>query len=398
MIDLNQVSLKTVEESGIKIEVLDDAARIYDSRVFFNPKMSMNRDVSLLCISCFLEIEKKDSLEQISYLDALAGSGIRGFRVVQQLSDYNLKVIINDKDKVAYDLIVHNYDKRESEIKEKIEVYNADANDLAQTFALRKEYLDIIDIDPFGSPSPFLESSLSAIKHNGMLLVTATDMQPLCGLYPKAARRKYDAVIKKTDICHEVAVRVLLGWIARRCASRNMAIFPLFSYASDHYIRIVVKIEYGKQKADMSLDNLGMVLYSSTGEFQIWKDITELTGIEKKFEKILGPLWIGNVADKAYLEIMKKQIQSITTHNMRRLEKIIQLIESNVGKKPFYYNIHRIASRNGCVVPSFLWLLKSLEERGYYCEKTHYHKYGIKTDASLRELIEIMKEWNGGTG
>lgn len=38
-----------------------------------------------------------------------------------------------------------------------------------------------VDLDPYGSPSIFLDSAIQAVADGGMLMCTATDMAVLCG-------------------------------------------------------------------------------------------------------------------------------------------------------------------------------------------------------------------------
>lgn len=38
-----------------------------------------------------------------------------------------------------------------------------------------------VDLDPYGSPSVFLDSAVQSIADGGMLMCTATDMAVLCG-------------------------------------------------------------------------------------------------------------------------------------------------------------------------------------------------------------------------
>lgn len=44
-----------------------------------------------------------------------------------------------------------------------------------------KERYDIIDLDPYGSMIPFLNSTLRAINDNGLLCITCTDSRVLMG-------------------------------------------------------------------------------------------------------------------------------------------------------------------------------------------------------------------------
>ena len=38
---------------------------------------------------------------------------------------------------------------------------------------IASEYFDYIEVDPFGSPVPFLDIAIQRIKHNGILSVTS---------------------------------------------------------------------------------------------------------------------------------------------------------------------------------------------------------------------------------
>lgn len=43
-----------------------------------------------------------------------------------------------------------------------------------------KKYFDIIDLDPYGTAVPFLESAISCLEDGGLLAVTYTDLAVLC--------------------------------------------------------------------------------------------------------------------------------------------------------------------------------------------------------------------------
>lgn len=42
-------------------------------------------------------------------------------------------------------------------------------------------FVSQVDLDPYGSPSAFLDSAVQSVADGGMLLCTATDMAVLCG-------------------------------------------------------------------------------------------------------------------------------------------------------------------------------------------------------------------------
>ena len=51
------------------------------------------------------------------------------------------------------------------------------------------ESFDYVDLDPFGSPSLFIQSAIRGTRKKGILAVTATDTAPLAGAQAPKCRR-----------------------------------------------------------------------------------------------------------------------------------------------------------------------------------------------------------------
>ena len=47
-----------------------------------------------------------------------------------------------------------------------------------------KKWFSVVDLDPYGTAVPFLESALGALADGGLLAVTFTDMAVLCARNP----------------------------------------------------------------------------------------------------------------------------------------------------------------------------------------------------------------------
>jgi hypothetical protein len=76
----------------------------------------------------------------------------------------------------------------------------------------RKERrFDAIDLDPYGSPSIFLDSAVQTVKEGGLLLVTSTDMAVLAGNSPETCHSKYGAISLRTKACHEMVLFCAVG-------------------------------------------------------------------------------------------------------------------------------------------------------------------------------------------
>ena len=96
-----------------------------------------------------------------------------------------------------------------------------------------KGKFDVIDIDPFGTPSPYLDSAASSLRAGGMICVTATDTSALCGTYSEPCIRKYSSVPLKTEYCHENGLRILAGFVARTFSKYKKFIEVKFSHSTD---------------------------------------------------------------------------------------------------------------------------------------------------------------------
>lgn len=62
---------------------------------------------------------------------------------------------------------------------------------------------DIIDIDPYGSAAPFMDSVVQNVANGGLLCITCTDMAVLCASYPETCFAKYSSIPIKGEISHE---------------------------------------------------------------------------------------------------------------------------------------------------------------------------------------------------
>lgn len=83
-------------------------------------------------------------------------------------------------------------------------VHTSDAIHLMNSMKKDNIYFDVIDLDPYGSAIPFLESSLQVTGDGGLLCVTFTDMAVLCARQPHVCFYKYGALPLPKKYCHEV--------------------------------------------------------------------------------------------------------------------------------------------------------------------------------------------------
>uniref|UniRef100_A0A0D6R1G2 tRNA (guanine(26)-N(2))-dimethyltransferase n=1 Tax=Araucaria cunninghamii TaxID=56994 RepID=A0A0D6R1G2_ARACU len=169
-------------------------------------------------------------------LEALAASGLRALRYAREVEQVGTVVAL-DNDKVAVEACKRNIKLNGSVASSKVEAQLADARVYMLTH--EKEF-DVVDLDPYGSPSVFLDSAVQSVVDGGLLLCTATDMAVLCGNNGEVCYSKYGSYPTRAKYCHEMALRILLACIESHANRYKRYIVPVLSVSVDFYIRVFV--------------------------------------------------------------------------------------------------------------------------------------------------------------
>jgi tRNA (guanine26-N2/guanine27-N2)-dimethyltransferase len=346
--------------------------------IFYNPKMELCRDIDIASISAFVSSLPS---QQPIYIDALAGTGVRGVRVANEVG---LCVSINDRSKPAYELIKRNIAL--NELRERANAYNENANVLL----LRTRY-DMVDLDPFGSPVPFLDAACKSVK--GLLLVTATDTAPLCGAHT-GGLRKYGAKPLNTEYHTEMATRILLGSVTRDLGKYDKAIQPLLSYSTTHFIRLIARVERGAKRADECMNRLGFIAhcfscgnrFACSGMLEV-KSKCDVCGAKMR---IAGPMYTNAIKEKVFCEQVHEELVKRTLGKKREAMKIVNncIHELDI---PYYYEHHAICKALKIPPPPITSLIDALRSDGFSASRTHFSAIAVKTDARIDRIKDILK-------
>lgn len=240
-----------------------------------------------------------------------------------------------------------------------------------------------------------MDSTLRAINYGGMIALTATDMAPLCGVNPRTCLRKYGSLPIKASYCHELAVRILTGALIRIAARYDLAATPVLSYAANHYIRLYAILKKGIKRADTMLKQVGFIKHCPKCLDRKTLDLNEATPkIECKkcgSQMLLsGPLWIGELANKEFVEEMLENSERARLCDFKLL-KMLHLLLGEIGQPPTFFNIDELCSRVGVEsIPTDL-VVEDLRKKSFKASKTHFDERGVKTNADVSELYETLK-------
>lgn len=388
MINLDEYKLKTIEEGLTKIQFPEYEKVSSDAPVFYNPQMELNRDISILALQTY----QKEQDREINICDLFGGSGIRGVRYKNEIDGVG-HVYINDISELANEFERHNVELNNLE---DIEIHQHDAS---MFLRCNRGEFDVIDIDPFGTPSPFLDSAGYCARRESLLCVTATDTSALCGTYKEPCIRKYNSKPYKSEYCHETGIRILAGFCALTLSKYAKCIEVLLSHSTEHYMRLYLKIKKGSKRTDETLKNIGYIshckecLYRQTtkGLAASTPDICPECG-----EKLIqaGPLWLGNIQNK---EFITKMIVESENKKLNTKDKLLKLLNScliEAESPATFYDVHAICRSLKISAPKLDLILDKINENGFEAKKTHFQPTGIKTNAPLSEIKNILIKLN----
>ncbi|MGE5533266.1 MAG: tRNA (guanine(10)-N(2))-dimethyltransferase [Bacillota bacterium] len=357
--------------------------------VFYNPVMEFNRDVSVLAFKAYQHIVN----HEIRICEPFTSQGIRGIRFAAEI-DGVTNVLLSDINTSATELAKYNIEL--NGLENKVTLKHQDANTVLSENGSPKRRFDIIDIDPFGTPVPYLDSAFRALKNNGLIAATATDLAPLCGVHAKACVRKYGGKPLRTEYCHELAVRLLAGCMASLAAKHDIGIHILFSHSSDHYIRVYAQVGYGCQKADESIKSTGYILHCFNCMHretvrQTFGKSNHCPECESNMEHA-GPLWIGSISDACFIEQIIKENRNTAFKNSAKITKLLTLTKAEAEEPPTYYVIDKLSGKLNLPAPSNQAFLTALQHSGFQAVTTHFNPRSIKTAAPALAMHKVLRE------
>lgn len=359
--------------------------------IFYNPVMELNRDIAVLALQAYQKMVD----HEISACEPLTGCGIRGVRFAVEVRNVG-QVVMNDINKNAVQIALYN--ALMNDIGNKTVVEKKDANLLLSEHAAPRNRFDAIDLDPFGSPVPYVDSAVRALRDHGFLALTATDMAPLCGVHPKACIRKYGGKPLRTEYCHELAARLLAGCLATVAAKHEMSLKVVFSHSVEHYVRVYAVMNHGAKMTDRSLTNMGYVLHcfncfhrESIKGLSIIGHAGKCPECDSKLT-VGGPLWLGKIFDQSFCQLMEEATKRGNLRNKERIQRILTLAKNETEAPIGYYVVDKLCDALNLPVPSVKNVAETLRKEGLQACLTHFNPKGIKSNASATKMKEIVKK------
>ncbi|KAG7399017.1 tRNA methyltransferase 1 [Phytophthora boehmeriae] len=433
---------------GHKIIREGDGVMIFpaENQVFYNNVQVLNRDLSIAMISEFArtrarekltkdarkaanaagqgasfvpkdyaddEIEKhlKETAEDsgIKIFEALSASGLRSIRYFQQIPGVK-SILVNDMDPAAVETIKRNVAFNELPL-DRVIPNEADATDVMYNHRKPADQFDVIDLDPYGSASIFLDSAVQSVANGGLLCVTCTDMPVLSGKQPEVCFSRYGAIPNKSNYLHEMALRMVLQTIESSANRYARHIVPIASCSIDFYVRVFVRVYKSPVNVKKAMTKLSYVFqcvqcdsfhlqplgvasgntYHASRGPVVGQECDQCKG---KY-KMAGPIWSAPLHSRDVVLKIRDRVEKTTTEfpTKDRLHGLLTTISEELVDAPLHYTLPGLCKTLHCTNPRMAQIQGAIRHAGYEASQFHKIPDAIKTTAPNDVIWDIMRCW-----
>ena len=397
--------------------------------VFHNPAMSGSRTRSVLLLQHCIEAGLLGD-GSIYALDGLSATGLRARRWLNELpakSAARISATMGDMDPVALNWAMRCHEEFPPE--------HGEGELLPHLGDLRKSVLEHgrhwVDIDPYGSPLPFLDTAIQSLARRGIAEISATDSAALTGSSKNALLRRYGARVRTDGLAHDSGLRVLLATVARTAARHERSIEPLLSIWESHHLRVSVRVLRSVEGANDVERSLGWRVACPTSEevsSSIGSDLQPETShdslpmhcflplshpVDRSDKRISGPMWTGSVGQAEAMASMTEEralelcgpstieddpagwTERDFEYERRRVTRSVRHIseESRVIDAPHLILVDELASWLGSgSPPSPSVMAEALRRAGHRAAVAHYGKPAFRTDAPWDVVVGTSRE------
>uniref|UniRef100_A0A674H9A2 tRNA (guanine(26)-N(2))-dimethyltransferase n=1 Tax=Taeniopygia guttata TaxID=59729 RepID=A0A674H9A2_TAEGU len=394
------------------------------NEVFYNPVQGFNRDLTCAVLTEFARLQLRPKGIQgtaalwgspsggLRVLEALAASGLRSVRFAREVPGLGA-VVASDCSPRAVELMARNVAR--NGVGGLVTPRLADARMLMYQRKAQREPFDVIDLDPYGSPAPFLDAAVQAVSEGGLLCVTCTDMAVMAGNSAETCYSKYGAVSLKGKFCHEMALRIILHSLDLRANCYQRFVVPLLSVSADFYVRVFVRVFTGQAKVKASASKQALVFHCMGCGSHHLQRLGRATSHGSGFKysaatgppvgptcefcqqrhQVGGPVWAEPLHDPAFvkgvLAALERSPGRFSTEP--RMRGMLSVIAEELSDVPLYYTLDGLSSTIRSNTPSLLQLRSALLHAGFRVSLSHACRNAVKTDAPPAVLWDIMRCW-----
>jgi tRNA (guanine26-N2/guanine27-N2)-dimethyltransferase len=355
-------------------------AQFQVDNAFYNPASQKVRDLGVLAAAVY-----RQEVGSLRVLDGMAGCGVRSLRYyLESQADW---IWANEANQEVVPVVRENLQGTIPATS--LRLTHQDANRIFFECYNQGDYYDLVDIDCFGTATPYLSTVLWATKLGGLVYLTATDGRSLTGHLPGNSLKAYGAYTRTHPASQEQALRILLGSVQQQAATKGFGIQPIFSYFTGRTYRLMVQLHH---KPRLSENNYGFLGYChGCGDYQTvsWRKLGKaLCPHDQNPLTLTGAMWLGALHSPVWLE---KMLQLAQNWGWTERVKLLTVMIGEIDFLPYHYTLGEIGRRGKMDLPKRDRALSLIIAQGYRATPTHLNPQAIKTNASLATCIKILR-------
>ncbi|KAJ4487917.1 N2 N2-dimethylguanosine tRNA methyltransferase [Lentinula aciculospora] len=370
---------------------------------------------------------------KITILEALSATGLRSIRYAKEIPLVK-HVLANDLSTTAVAAMKRNVElnslgpEKGSESSEsarkgnlalgKVRVNEGDA--CALMYSHRTDRVDVVDLDPYGTAAPFIDAAIQAVKDEGLLCITCTDLSILAtNNYPEKCFSNYGGLPLKAEYSHEAALRLVLHAASTSASRYGRYIEPLLSLSIDFYVRLFVRVNSSPLQVKKALTKTSsFFVCTSCQSFyeQPLGRVVEKQGAGETVNTIYktqpgpsvgskcpecesslhiaGPMWSGPIHDTDFVS----QVLQHTEANKNlygtatRMQGMLTVAKEELHT-PFYFTPTKVAGFFHCQTPSLEETTSALLHAGHQVSRSHASPGSLKTTGTCEDVMDVFRSW-----
>jgi tRNA (guanine26-N2/guanine27-N2)-dimethyltransferase len=335
--------------------------------IFFNPTMAFSRDLSVSVIDEEFRLKGR----RLSIWDSMAATGVRGMRMLKETRAVE-RVLATDLNPMALKVIEANANLEGSG---RLEARRHSAREPPSDGPF-----DMVDVDPYGTPAPFIESALSATRDGGILAVTATDMPVLSGPERTTCEKRYGGASLRGYLSREAGLRILISHVSREAAAKERKVSPMMSFIGGYYVRTFLRVAGKRDGTEPNRDERSRI---GVVPFEGYSGPALPRGAKA------GPLWLGPLHDPSFVAGL---LPVRSAGAAKATEQYLGILAKEVTVDVlFYYETGPLAKHLRLLQPPPREdILNMLRDSGWVSERTHASPGGWRTHAPFDEVARLI--------
>jgi tRNA (guanine26-N2/guanine27-N2)-dimethyltransferase len=112
-----------------------------------------------------------------------------------------------------------------------------------------------------------------------------------------------------------------------------------------------------------------------------------------------GPLWLGQIFDSNFIELMLKENRTRVLRNSARITKLLSLTKDEATAPLTYFVVDKLSEKLGLPSVSIQAITDALRKSSFQAVLTHFNYRGIRTNApasAIHKLLESLTAFTSG--